>query len=410
MINKEETKRRFGYYPEEIAKFSKFKIVVTCEYCNEDCEKVKSNWQQEQKKRLPKDACKKCAPLKQSEYYILFPDIAEKMVKTHKKNCLEKYGVENYSQTAEARMQLADRHAAMSTQEKEELQQKRKSTCLVKYGMDHPSKLPEVKAKVVATKLERYGVENNSQLPNWSETLKESSQKKYGVDSFAQLDSVKEKKKKTNLEKYGFEHPTQSEEIQNKTKATNLERYGYENPNQNPEIKKKAELTCLEKYGTINPFGNYQIQQKIAITKYKYGSAQTSKQQVYINNLYGGILNYPVEKYHADCYLENEKITCEYDGGGHDLSVKLGNVTQDQFIHLASIRSGIFKRNGIKIMSIISKYDKIPSDEILLNMLEFAKTILKTERSWINFDLDEGLVQWKTGKEIYDFGKLRRLP
>ena len=57
----------------------------------------------------------------------------------------------------------------------------------------------------------------------------------------------------------------------------------------------------------------------------------TSKQQLYIHSLLGGELNYCTGKCFLDIAFLDEKIYLEYDGGGHDLSVKLGNMSKEEF-------------------------------------------------------------------------------
>lgn len=409
MINRQETKKLFGYFPEDLAENSNKKIAVDCQYCGNICIKTKYNWKVESKKKNPKAACESCRKIKQQEYYELFPELKVQISKTLKKSCLEKYGVENYTQTDEYKIKAKESYHNLSEEEKQNRKDKAEKTNLERYGVKAPSMLQEIKDKSVQTKLEKYGVENNSQLPNWKETLRESALEQHGVESFAQLDSVRDKTKATNLERYGVESVLSHPDIRAKAKQTCVDRYGVENPQQCPEIKKKTEETCLEKYGTTNPFGNYQIQKKIAATKFKDGKTATSQQQIYINQVYGGLLNYNVEYFHADIYLPNDKIACEYDGGGHNLSVKLGYITESEFKRCEIKRWYIFKSNGIKIMKIISLKDLIPQSDILIEMLNFAKNILDSGRSWINFDIDNGTVKWRDNEQTYDFGPLQKI-
>ena len=49
-------------------------------------------------------------------------------------------------------------------------------------------------------------------------------------------------------------------------------------------------------------------------------------------NILHGILNYPIGKYFADILLQ-DNIVVEYDGSGHDMSVRMGIITYENFIY-----------------------------------------------------------------------------
>ena len=103
----------------------------------------------------------------------------------------------------------------------------------------------------------------------------------------------------------------------------------------------------------------------------------------------------------------------EYDGGGHDLNVKLGSITQKEFNQKEIIRNNIIKRNGYKQMKIISSNDKLPSDDVLLKMLSDTRQyfIDHPNHSWIEFNIDNSIVRNAENKNgiSYDFGDLRKI-
>ena len=214
------------------------------------------------------------------------------------------------------------------------------------------------------------------------------------------------------VEKYGVEHPIQNEQIKEKTIKTNLERYGYPNPSMNPDIIKKVGDTCMERYGSRCSLGNHDIYYKSKLTKYYNGTIATSIQQVYLNNLYNGILNYPIGIYNADIFVD-DYIDIEYDGGGHRLTVTLGSLTDEEFDRLEIIRNTTVKRAGYKMMRIISAHDLLPSDTVLLQMLSDAKQYFSDypEHSWINFDIDNNLIRNAEHKDgiPYFYGELRKI-
>ena len=130
-------------------------------------------------------------------------------------------------------------------------------------------------------------------------------------------------------------------------------------------------------------------------------------------DLYSGILNYPISYYNADIYLSNDNFVIEYDGGGHDLNVRLGHLTQNEFNQKEIIRDNIIKRNGYKQMKIISSTDKLPSDDVLLKMLSDTRQyfIDYPNHSWIEFNVDNSTVRNAENKNgiSYEFGNLRRI-
>ena len=147
---------------------------------------------------------------------------------------------------------------------------------------------------------------------------------------------------------------------------------------------------------------------KLEKKRYINGSCPTSEQQRYICKLYNGELNYPFEKYNLDI-LVDENIDVEYDGGGHNLEVKLGQISEDEFKQKQIIRNNILKRSGYYIIRLVSKTDKLPQDNILLHILEFSKNYFSTtNHSWIEWHFDENMYYNAENKQgaFYDFGDL----
>lgn len=255
----------------------------------------------------------------------------------------------------------------------------------------------------------------------------------YGVDNVSQLNDVKEKKRQTVFEHYGVYNPQQSADVQQVTQQTNLQKYGVICPLQNADIKEKIKKICVEKYGydnaaksdividkirntTLNKYGVdnvmqvLDIQQKAKASLYQNKTCPTSQQQCYINSIYGGELNYPFRNYNLDIFIKEFNLDIEVDFGGHNLSVKLGRMTQEEFDRKELIRDMYVKREGIKIMRIISSRDKLPSDAILLQMLIEAKQYFTNypEHSWIEYNIDTSMVRNAEHKDgvYFNYGEL----
>ena len=192
------------------------------------------------------------------------------------------------------------------------------------------------------------------------------------------------------IDKYGIAIPSKSEEIKEKTRLTNLKRYGVPYTQQSLEVRAKANETLC-----------------------KNGTQKTSKQQLYLYSIFGGEINYPISYYAADICFPEEKLIIEYDGGGHDLRVTLGRLTQEEFDQKEIIRHNILKREGYNRINIVSITDKLPSDQILLQMLSDARSYFSEypHHSWIEFNIDTSTVCNAENQQgiPYQFGTLRTI-
>jgi hypothetical protein len=103
-----------------------------------------------------------------------------------------------------------------------------KKTCLDRYGVEHFSQLPEVKEKFNTTMLERYGVNHALQSKQILNKSEKTCLELYGNKHFTkskrfalQKNIIKIKKKETNLKNKGVEHPLQNKNIfENKLKSS----------------------------------------------------------------------------------------------------------------------------------------------------------------------------------------------
>ena len=329
---------------------SNIKIEVLCDYCKENVVYVRYADYTKRMNKTGKIACLDCSPKKVKETSLL------------------RYGVENYAQTKECRVKMEN------------------------------------------TMESRYGVKYAFQDESFYNSYKDTCVERYGKDyrkNFA------EKASNTFYQKTGYHNPLESPNIRKKIEETCVEKYGVKNPFGSAEIKEKIKNSFIEKYGVENPNKIPEIREKISKTLYKNSSQKSSTQQQYLCNLYSGILNYPISCYNADIYLSNDNFVIEYDGGGHDLNVRLGHLTQNEFNQKEIVRNNIIKRNGYKQMKIISSTDKLPSDDVLLKMLSDARRyfIDYPNHSWIEFNIDNSIVRNAENKNgiSYEFGSLRRI-
>lgn len=219
--------------------------------------------------------------------------------------------------------------------------------------------------------MEKYGVDNIRKIEGSEEKRKETCIKKYGTDSIQKVPFVIEKRKETCRKNWGCDYSLSSKKVQNKIQETNLERYGVKYLLESKEIQDKYRELSYSKYGK------------------KTFASSTSSQQIYLQSIYGGEINYKIGKYSVDILFVKDRIYLEYDGNGHDLQVRLGKKTKEEFAIFEDKRTRRLLSLGYKEFRIKSKSDKLPSDETLLNIKEKAFNVLKnTEWNSFIYNLD----------------------
>lgn len=229
-----------------------------------------------------------------------------------------------------------------------------------------------------------------------------------GVENPMYLQETKEKIKNTNLIRYGVENVYQNKIFQEKSKNTSLQKYGVFYTFQSEIVKENIKLSNLQKYGVESTNSLQEVKDKQRYSLYKNNTAPCSAQQRYLHNLLGGELNYPIG-FNVDIAFLNEKIYIEYDGSGHRLSVKFGNMTNKEFNQRQIKRGYVLKRKGWKLIRIISNKDCFPNDEIIINLINQAKEYLNTGHSWFEINIDEGRLKCSQYEKDYDFGKLNKI-
>lgn len=210
---------------------------------------------------------------------------------------------------------------------------------------------------------------------------KESLLFTYGIDNVMKLEKSKESLKSTIIKKYGVESYSMTEEYKTKVKETCMDKYGVEYYVQTEEYKDKVKKTNLSRYGTTSPLKNEIVINKRLKTLFRQGNAPASKQQIYLCELVNGVLNYPVGRSSLDIVLIEDMIYIEYDGGGHDLSVTLGNISKDEFDRKQVNRSFYLKDLGWREVRILCKSDKLPPKNFIVKIINKIIDEIKNNKS-----------------------------
>lgn len=156
----------------------------------------------------------------------------------------------------------------------------------------------------------------------------------------------------------------------------------------------------ITRYGVAHALQADQLKAKARITMYKNNTVPTSNQQLYFYNIIQNneldknnvILNFPLNHLSLDIALINEKIDIEYNGGGHDLDVKLRGSTHEQFLQKEIRRNKFIKQQGWKQIFIISPNDIIFNftEQEYLKILAVAKSyLLNTNHHWVNIYIEK---------------------
>ena len=247
--------------------------------------------------------------------------------------------------------------------------------------------------------------------------VKENNLLKYGVSNTSSLPEVKKRVQMTNIDRYGYPCSLQNKEVRQKAIDTCRSHFGVDYSIQCEAVFNATKESLKRHYGVDNPFQSNEIKEKASKSLYEHSLQKCSKQQLYLFNLYnqnnGAELNYPISYYNADICLLKEKLDIEYDGGFHNGNVITGRMTQEEFDQKELVRNNIIKRAGYKQMRIISSKDKLPSDEILLQMLSETKQYFSDypNHSWIEYNIDTSIVRNAEHKNgvFFDYGKLRNI-
>jgi hypothetical protein len=145
-------------------------------------------------------------------------------------------------------------------------------------------------------------------------------------------------------------------------------------------------------------------------TLYKNGTAPCSRQQKYLHKLYGGELNYPIDKCSLDIAFPSEMIYVEYNGSGHNLQVKFNSISETEFNQIENDRFLFLKIEGYKCIYVCSQKDFLPSDNVLINILNLGKNILSNNNLfYVIFDIDNSKIVTSQYERDYNYGKLRKI-
>lgn len=218
------------------------------------------------------------------------------------------------------------------------------------------------------------------------------------------------KRKAVFLQMYGVDNPMKVEDIKEKQADTVESIYGCRNVFQNEEIKAKSAKTMRDRYGVSNLMKLPEVKEEREIKRMvslRGKNGPCSRGQHHLWELFGGELNYPLGHYLLDIYDQENHIDIEYDGSGHDLSVKCGNETEKEFRRKETARYYYLKKRGIKQIRFIFKnrhHSRLPCDSLLLQLKDVAYQLIEAASvNWVHIELEEQIIITKAWIYTYKF-------
>lgn len=208
-----------------------------------------------------------------------------------------------------------------------------------------------------------------------------------------------EKVKKTNLEKYGVDNVMKTEEGKERFKKSFFDKYGTDNPMKVPEFREKL----MQTLGSSNEIEEFES--KNGKKYYKYKGYPISQGQYKFYEVLGGELNYLIDNMYCVDILFDNKIYFEYNGTGHELDVKMGKMTEEEFQAKEAKRYYTLKGKGYKqfiYKSLKSEYNI--SEEKIFQIKDIAFNYLQQEGcNWIEFDYDNELIRTKDWSKFFKY-------
>lgn len=162
-----------------------------------------------------------------------------------KETMIEKYGVENASQSIE-------------------IQEKKKQTNLKRYGVEYTHQNKTIMQCCLDTWKQNYEEGHPGRTPEIKSKKKKTCQEKYGVDNPLQVKEFREKKDKTCEEKFGNKYPMRTLEGRKLSEEGMFKKYGVKNALELPEFLEKSRRTNQKNRGTDWPMQDPEIVEKIS--------------------------------------------------------------------------------------------------------------------------------------------------
>lgn len=263
---------------------------------------------------------------------------------------------------------------------------KQEETNMKVYGCKSSLMNKEVQKKTENTLLEKYGAKTFMGSKRGQEIVSKTMMERYGVEKPFQNKQIKERAVQTITERFGEKGPLGNKEIRKRIIETNQEKYGVDNPMKKEEIKQRMYDSNMEKYGVPYQFVADDFREKrgkTCIKRYDNQKIGVSTQQIELSKYYKCIINQVIGRYYADLYFPESKTIIEYDGGGHNLSVKIGQLSEEEFQEKEQKRLNYLLESGYKVGRIYNPDDRVINREKALEIKNKIFRELETKNYFV---------------------------
>lgn len=164
--------------------------------------------------------------------------------------------------------------------------------------------------------------------------------------------------------------------------------------------EKKASETTLLKYGVTNAMQkdgflrkqrescktsvNFQKKNKYSVNCFKEGIPVSMAQENLAKCLSDFQLNYPFGRYYID--LCNGKVAIEYDGSGHDLSVRVGKISLEDFKRKEETRRD-FIRENFRLLQIRDLKDRFKKTEKIEEYIDIIRCFINEGNDFLLLEI-----------------------
>lgn len=162
--------------------------------------------------------------------------------------------------------------------------------------------------------------------------------------------------------------------------------------------KERIQETTMIKHGYWHPSETEEFAESFMDRFEKHNSVPTSRGQRYLAKLLDAELNVRMGRFFADMVVE--EVVIEYDGGGHNLSVLKGDLTQQEFDIRERERTQFMLDEGYRMLRVISNSEYFPSDESYFEdiLYEAITQLCLGEKSEIHIVFSDSVNDPKHGK------------
>ena len=155
-----------------------------------------------------------------------------------------------------------------------------------------------------------------------------------------------------------------------RAKETSLKRYGVDNPMKVESIQERCEHSKINPNFSGKNYAASGFEKGIPVSKAQYNLKEL---------LEDFELNYHYKKYYIDLFYNN--IAIEYDGKGHDLSVRMNKISKEEFLEKETKKQQELLLN-FRLLRIVDKKDVLKNFEKCSFYLPYIQNFINSKEKY----------------------------